>query len=103
MVFSLSRFRTYQLSVEFHQRCREYSFPAYLKNQLLRAASSVSLNLAEGSGKPSPKDRLRFYPIAMGSLRESQAALDLAPRECGELKKLADQLGGSLYRLCYPK
>jgi four helix bundle protein len=103
MVFSLSKFRTYQLSVEFHRACREYYFPAYLKNQLLRAASSVSLNLAEGCGKPSPKDRLRFYHIAMGSLRESQAALDLAPRECGELKKLADQLGASLFRLCHPK
>jgi four helix bundle protein len=103
MIFSLIRFRTYQLSVEFHGRCREYAFPAYLKNQLLRAASSVSLNLAEGCGKPSPKDRLRFYHIALGSLRESQAALDLAPREYGELKRLADELGGSLYRLCYPK
>lgn len=50
MIFSLSRFRAYQLSVEFHQRCREYSFPGYLKNQLLRAASSVSLNLAEATG-----------------------------------------------------
>ena len=103
MIFSLSNFRTYQLSVVFHRRCQEYYFPAYLKNQLLRAASSISLNLAEGCGKPTTKDRLRFYHIAMGSLRESQAALDLVPRECGELKKLADELGASLFRLCYPK
>ena len=102
MFYSLSRFRSYQLSLTFHRRCRDYAFPGYLKNQLLRASSSVSLNLAEGCSKPG-KDRLRFYHIAMGSLRESQAALELAPRDYPELKKLADELGASLFRLCNPK
>ena len=98
----LRRFRTYQLSVEFYRRCQQARMPSFLRTQLLRAASSVSLNLAEGSTRPrGGKDRARFYLIALGSLRESQAALDLNP-QAGGLRELADQLGASLYRLCYP-
>lgn len=101
---SLSNFRCYSLSLEFHRQCRDYALPAYLKNQLLRAAASVSLNLCEGCGKPpGSRDRLRFYTIALGSLRESQAVLELAPRPSARLKRLADGLGGALYRLCYPR
>jgi len=97
----LKNFRTYQLAVSFYQSCQPIRLPAFLKTQLLRASSSIALNLAEGSSRPVGKDRLRFYRIALGSLRECQAVLDLNPQLCG-LKKSADQLGGSLYRLCYP-
>jgi four helix bundle protein len=97
----LSQFRTYQLAVEFHHSCRSVAMPGYLKTQLLRASSSIALNLAEGSGKPSSRDQLRFYFIALGSLRESQAALDLAPVRHAGLVTLADKLGASLYRLCH--
>ena len=97
----LKNFRTYQLSIKFYGLCEHTQLPAFLKSQLLRAASSISLNLAEGSAKPVGKDRLRFYRIAFGSLRECQAVLDLNPR-LSSLKVVADQLGGGLYRLCYP-
>ena len=102
-IYSLSNFRSYQLSLEFHRRCRGYCLPGYLKNQLLRAASSVSLNLAEGCGKESDRERYRYYSIAMGSVREVQAALDLAPTQNAALKDLANQLGGAVYRLCSKK
>ncbi len=102
--FSLSKFRTYQLSLEFHHLCRQYRIPGYLKSQLLRAAASVSLNLAEGCARAGEKDRLRFYGIAFASLREAQAALDLAELpNPSQIRQLADQLGGSLYRLCNPE
>lgn len=96
----LTQFRTYQLAVQFHRACRSAKMPGYLKTQLLRAASSVALNLAEGSGKPTARDQLRFYSIAMGSLRECQAALDLAPLHFPSLIAQADHLGASLYKLC---
>ena|ERR1700678_1887875 len=98
----LKGFRTYQLSLEFYQRCQQVRMPSFLKTQLLRAASSIALNLAEGSTRPKgSKDRARFYQIALGSLRESQAALDLNP-QLVSLHEFADRLGGSVYRLCYP-
>lgn len=40
-------------------------------NQLIRSAGSVGANIVEGYGRYHPKDRLRFYFIARGSLEES--------------------------------
>jgi hypothetical protein len=61
----LKNFRTYQLSINFYQLCRQTSLPAFLKNQLLRASSSISLNLAEGSSRPVgkglPKNNFSFW------------------------------------------
>ena len=57
------------------------------------------LNLAEGSGRRTKADQRRFFSIAMGSLRESQAILDLALNPPVQTVKLADSLGAHLYRL----
>jgi four helix bundle protein len=77
--------------------------PIYLRDQLLRASSSIALNLAEGYGRSTRKDQLRFFHIAMGSLRESQAALDLAPNQHLTLISCADKLGAHLFRLCHSR
>jgi four helix bundle protein len=97
----LSNFRTYQLSVQFHSQVKSLRVPPYLKDQLLRASSSVALNLAEGSAKPTFRDRIKFYNIALASLRECQAALDLSDCSTLELHALADRLGGALCKLCH--
>lgn len=47
-----------------------------LGDQLLRSASSISLNIAEGSGKQSEKELNRFIETALGSLYETIANLD---------------------------
>jgi four helix bundle protein len=49
-----------------------------LADQLRRAALSVPLNIAEGSGKGTMKDReaRRFYAIARGSALECAAIVD---------------------------
>jgi len=48
-----------------------------LASQLRRAAASVVLNIAEGSGRWG-KDRIQHYRIAAGSAAEAKAALKLA-------------------------
>ncbi|MFH1017330.1 MAG: four helix bundle protein [Pseudomonadota bacterium] len=95
----LENFRTYQQSKELLGRCEGLKARGYVKDQLLRAALSVVLNLAEGSAKPTPKERRRFYAIALGSLREVQAILDLLKRP--EEFAIADRVGAGLYRLTY--
>ena len=48
-----------------------------VKDQLDRASTSISLNIAEGNGKYNPKDRCRFFDIAHGSALECAAGLDV--------------------------
>ncbi|MBQ7690557.1 MAG: four helix bundle protein [Muribaculaceae bacterium] len=58
------------------------SFPVHeqytLCSQMRRSAISITSNLAEGCGRSSDKDRARFYDIAMGSLFELFAQLQLS-------------------------
>jgi len=48
-----------------------------VKDQLDRAATSIALNIAEGNGKYTLKDRCRFFDTAHGSALECAAALDI--------------------------
>jgi four helix bundle protein len=48
-----------------------------VKDQLDRASTSILLNIAEGNGKYSLKDRCRFFDTAHGSALECAAALDI--------------------------
>ena len=91
-------FRTYHLAVSFFRLTRELKLGHVLSDQLTRASSSIVLNLAEGGAKSSKKDRKRFFEIALGSLRESQAILDLA-HAGPKYTQLADRLGANLYCL----
>src|SRR4051794_16204630 len=95
----LKNFRTYQLAIEFYQLASALQIERHLKDQLARAASSVALNLAEGSGRYSKADQTRFFQIAFGSLRECQAIVDLAPKTTPKMTELLDCLGAHLYRL----
>jgi len=55
------------------------------RDHLERAGDSVALNIAEGNGKSSQRDRARFFQIARGSALESAACLDLfVARGCCE-------------------
>lgn len=54
------------------------NFKYDLGSQLNRSASSIVLNIAEGSGKNSDKELNRFFDIAIGSVYETIAGLDIA-------------------------
>ena len=49
--------------------------PAYLRSQLGRAALSILLNIVEGCGRITGKDKAHFYVIARGSVFEVTALL----------------------------
>ncbi len=61
----MKNFRTYQLAVAFYHQTRKLKLRGHLANQLDRAASSICLNLAEGKGRNSAKDQIRFFHMAM--------------------------------------
>src|SRR5262245_50533065 len=58
----------------------EITAKAAAKDQLDRASTSIPLNIAEGNGKFSAKDRSRFFEVARGSALESAACLDVLAR-----------------------
>ena len=95
----MKNFITYQLAVRFYRLRTSLKLPLHLSDQLARAASSIVLNLAEGRGKPTVKDQLKFFHIAFGSLRECQAVLTLAELESTQAWSVLDTLAAHLYRL----
>lgn len=54
---------------------REYRYE--LGSQIIRSVFSIILNIAEGSGKTSDRELNRFFEIALGSISETVAALDI--------------------------
>ena len=49
-----------------------------LGSQIKRAAISVPINIAEGSGKRTSKDFISYLNISIGSLKEVQGELEIA-------------------------
>jgi four helix bundle protein len=61
------------------------------KDQLDRASTSIPLNIAEGNGRFSVKDRARFLEMARGSALECAACLDvLVARKLATAEQVAD-------------
>jgi len=53
---------------------------AYLADQLQRAGTSITLNIAEGAGEFSKSEKIRFYRIAKRSATECAGILDVCKR-----------------------
>lgn len=93
-------FRVLKAALRFHDLVCELRLPRRrLKDQLVRAAESVALQLAEGDRRSSQQDRLCFFNRAFTSVKEAQMALLMARVKDPQVLDLADYLGASVYRL----
>jgi four helix bundle protein len=101
-------FITYDVSIELIRNLREIArHDRELADQLRRAASSITLNLAEGE-RSSDGNQRKHYTYAHGSANEVKAALDVA--ECwgwiddtANVRAILDRLLALLWRLTHPR
>ncbi len=110
-IFDHDRLDVYRLSIEYVASsfavvndlngCHRHA-----RDQWLRAAQSIPLNIAEGNGKRSLKDRSRFLDIARGSALECVAVQDilaatdgLGDNRHGELRRTLHRIVSMLTRL----
>src|SRR5919201_5428692 len=87
MSFHHEKLTVYQRALEFaawsQDLIESLAKKTSTRDHLERSGDSIALNIAEGNGKFSKKDRARFFQIAHGSALESAACLDLlVARRC---------------------
>jgi len=103
-------------NMKIYKRAIEYSIDIYrmtkifpkneiygLTSQIRRAAISIALNIAEGSGNTSEKEFKRFLEISLRSVYEVMACLEIALKltycNKGEFEKLmmeADEIAAMI-------
>lgn len=83
-MFSFEKLRVYKTARELVkdiyllQNCFPKEERYALGDQVRRAATSITANLAEGSGRQSLKEKIHFIEIAFGSLTEVFCELQIA-------------------------
>lgn len=78
--FDHEKLKVYQLALRFNEFCNNVSrrIPkSDIRDQLERASNSIVLNIAEGNGKYSKKDRCRYFDTSFGSSLESASCFDI--------------------------
>ena len=92
MNFNHENLIVYQKALDFVEFANkilpEKTFKLNVYDHLDRASTSIPLNIAEGTGKYTSKDKCRFYDIARGSALECAACLDTLNKR----KKLSEEL-----------
>jgi four helix bundle protein len=81
-IFDHERLDVYRLAIEYvsssFRIAKSLNGPErHARDRWLRAAQSIPLNIAEGNGKQSLKDKNRFFEIARGSALECAAIHDI--------------------------
>ena len=109
--FAFRKLDAWRVSVELAEEIRRLvaAMPEgheALADQLRRAVTSVSLNIAEGAGRWSGRDKAYRYAIARGECAEVAAALEvavalgaLAADATTDAIAKADRVGAMLTRL----
>lgn len=80
-MFDFEKLEVYRKAKSFHIRAKSlvqiYDLQNPERNQFVRASLSIVLNISEGAGRFSRRDKRNFYVIARGSVYECVAILDL--------------------------
>ena len=81
-IFDHDKLIVYRVSIEYvalmHGIAKRLSgLNRHTRDQWVRAAQSIPLNIAEGNGKQSLRDKNRFFEIARGSALECAAIHDI--------------------------
>ncbi|MEX0323521.1 MAG: four helix bundle protein [Puniceicoccaceae bacterium] len=101
--FSHEKLEVYQLSLTFVVNVeivlRQLPKTMPLRDQLDRASISIPLNIAEGTGKYTARDKCRFYDIAKGSAMECAACLDIVKARNVIDSESATSLKAGLYEI----
>jgi len=95
----MKSFRTLDLSVEFYEMSEQSGIKGNLRDQLLRAASSIALNLSEGNAKRTSAEKKRFYQMAYASSQECKTILKLAKSNDEKINDTADKLAAWIFKL----
>ena len=86
-MFAYEGLEVYEKAKLFNKKLRthlrELSGDPYILDQLNRASFSILLNIAEGSGRITPRDQAHFFVIARGSTFECSSILDYVKGETG--------------------
>jgi len=78
--------RSLKFSIEICKVSKDFPLKfSRIRSQLIGAAISVPLNIAEGSGRKSEKEKINFYKIARSSLFEIVPLLEI----CKELNLIS--------------
>jgi len=85
--FDFEKLKVYQRAIDFghfiYGQCRRFD-PTYrnsLSDQLQRATLSVSTNIAEGCGKFSRREKIKYFSHALDSAKECIPCITLACRQ----------------------
>ena len=102
--FDHDRLDVYRLSIEYVANAFDSSrslegLHRHARDQWLRAAQSIPLNIAEGNGKLSLKDRARFLDIARGSALECASIQDVRVVSGGMNRETDHDLKSKLVRI----
>jgi len=111
MTFSHEKLDVYRTAIEYVRWAfligkRASGMHRHARDQLLRASQSIPLNIAEGNGKVTERDRRHFFEIARGSALECAAIQDvlevcgaIGPNENHKGKDLLDRIVAMLTKM----
>ena len=90
--FDFEKLNVYQRAIEFvdsvYNACKKFDrdYRNSIVDQLQRAALSIGTNIAEGCGKRSRREKIRYFMYALDSAKECIPCLTVAYRQ----KQLSD-------------